>query len=444
MSYAMRYISQVYNERTGKVVAEETVYSKTLIYPQNIDELGLRHADQIDLLKASQDTFLKAQLEIIPVEIICPNCGRKTRKGGTHTSVFHDVFTDHEVKMKRFSCTCGWRNKYTVQGLYGSSSHPELVKLQVERGAETSYIKASESLNNECKTVRKINSDVNIMNKVTKVGSLLNNVKQAEKWVESPEKTLKLTLTTDGGHVQDKAEGKQSFEELISTAFKPEDLVAVTKNRNEIKNKICVGSAKSDKQVTIKQLTLNACKKLGMTTDTEITALTDGANNCWSVVNSLTSYCESIITILDWFHIGKHFKSRESKIPDLLKGKYNKAKWHLFHGHPKSGLVRLKQVKNEADDPATDEVIDWLINYIGNNTEHIVDYHNRKLKKLSYTSQLAETSVNSVINSRQKNKKMRWTREGAHNILQIRTSRYSETWDSDWCTVKNVMYKNAA
>ncbi len=35
-----------------------------------------------------------------------------------------------------------------------------------------------------------------------------------------------------------------------------------------------------------------------------------------------------LIKILDWFHIDKKFKERESKIPEELKEHYKKAKRH--------------------------------------------------------------------------------------------------------------------
>ena len=52
---------------------------------------------------------------------------------------------------------------------------------------------------------------------------------------------------------------------------------------------------------------------------------------------------------------------------------------------------------------------------------------------LPYTSNVIESAVDTLINERQKkNKKMSWTREGAHNVLQIRASIASKTWDNDW------------
>ena len=53
----------------------------------------------------------------------------------------------------------------------------------------------------------------------------------------------------------------------------------------------------------------------------------------------------------------------------------------------------------------------------------------RKEAKLPYTSSIAETTVESQINTRFKRKqKMQWTRENAHNVLQIRSVIYSNEW----------------
>ena len=181
-----------------------------------------------------------------------------------------------------------------------------------------------------------------------------------------------------------------------------------------------------------------------MTLLTDITALTDGASNCWSVVNSLEKYCKKMIKILDWFHIGKKFKEREFVIDASLKENYNKAKWHCWHGHPQTSILRLEQLKSQLSNTLASEKINELICYIKNNAPTIIHYHARRLNHLPYTSQLAESSVNSVINDRQKNKKMQWTREGAHHVLQIRTSLFSQSWNEDWFEVEEQLYSKAA
>ena len=50
-----------------------------------------------------------------------------------------------------------------------------------------------------------------------------------------------------------------------------------------------------------------------------------------------------------------------------------------------------------------------------------------------YISEVAESHIESVINARHKsNGKMQWTREGAHNVLQIRAIITDKEWESRW------------
>ena len=75
----------------------------------------------------------------------------------------------------------------------------------------------------------------------------------------------------------------------------------------------------------------------------------------------------------------------------------------------------------------------------------MVNYQKRQSENLPFTSTYAESSVNTVINTRQKNdKKMQWTREGAHSVLQIRTSKFSKKWEEDWNKAQSEIYKEAA
>ena len=86
-----------------------------------------------------------------------------------------------------------------------------------------------------------------------------------------------------------------------------------------------------------------------------------------------------------------------------------------------------------------------LSTYISNNKDGIVNYEERKNKGLVFTSNLAESTVNTLINERQKGKqKMLWGREGAHNILQIRAAVRSNSWEDSWTKVQSNIYKIAA
>src|SRR5207247_3564206 len=60
---------------------------------------------------------------------------------------------------------------------------------------------------------------------------------------------------------------------------------------------------------TMKAYLIPAARKQGMSRDTKVTALADGAKNCWSVLSALTPECETLECILDWFHIAQKFQN---------------------------------------------------------------------------------------------------------------------------------------
>jgi hypothetical protein len=112
--------------------------------------------------------------------------------------------------------------------------------------------------------------------------------------------------------------------------------------------------------------------------------------------------------------------------------------------HSLSSRVRLEQVKAAADNSRTAEAVAWFTNYIGNNKNHIVDYHKRKIDGLIFRSQTAEDTANNFIIARQKNQQMRWSRDGAHSVIQISTSDYRKKWNEDRKLLNSHIYKNAA
>ena len=73
-------------------------------------------------------------------------------------------------------------------------------------------------------------------------------------------------------------------------------------------------SAKLDSQVQMKRRTIIAALKQGMTPQTKITALCDGAGNCWNIIDALEPLAASVDRILDWFHLSMKIKYIASRI----------------------------------------------------------------------------------------------------------------------------------
>ena len=129
MAYTIKITAQLEDTETGEVLEQLEVQHKRMVLPSTFDDFGFRHKEQVELIKNSQDFILKFECKILTNNIICPMCGKRPHKQGMIESAFHDVYTDHKVKIQRLNFTCGWRNKYTLNNIYGSAIHPELAQL---------------------------------------------------------------------------------------------------------------------------------------------------------------------------------------------------------------------------------------------------------------------------------------------------------------------------
>ena len=447
METAVRISVDHYNVETGEVLESHIVRDDNIIKPTHLKELGYLHLEQIEIVKSVQDFKIKHQSALCNQTNKCPKCGERTQKQGIRKSKFHAALTDHEVYIQRKRCICGWSSPYTIEGIYGCSLHPDLLEKQAKQGADNSYRKSSCNLNAESNIERSVNSVESIRKNSKKVAKVIGNHKLKSEKIPAKKKAAKQLLATiDGGHVKSNINGSRSFEAMIAAVYRPENIKQVDKNHNEIIQKTCVASALSDKQKTIKALVLNACRKEGMHSKvTELTCLADGANNCWSIANVLKPYCKTLTNILDWFHVTKRFTVILNSIENGFKERLEKVKWHLWHGDYKSGLKKLQCLANDISSEKTLANLDELYSYIDRNRKYLANYQERKSAGLHFTSTMAESTVDCLINTRQKrNQKMQWSREGAHDILQIRTSIFSKSWEQDWEDAQGVIYKEAA
>jgi hypothetical protein len=401
----------------------------------------LRHSEQIDLLRQIEQQLLDKQSIYLKEELSnCPKCSGKLYKSGYVKSDFHAVFTDHKVSTSRQVCKlCNWTSTPSVRSLFGNASHPDLVKIQTELGANHTFREAQKLMNLFSNTQRSTNNHNTIKHITETVGQDLSDNPEAPPKNIPP--VSHLYLQVDGGHVATTEKDKRSFEVMTSIVFDAKNINytggkekkdgKVSHIRGRLTSKHCAASALLDSRDTMKQQTLNAAIKQGMTTETKITAICDGATNCWDVVDSLEKKCHSIERILDWHHIAMKFQNTrlgQEEVNERLSG----AKWYLWHGKPDEAIERLQSIRDSfQDNPKNKEKIQRLLTYIENNANFIVNYEKRQDYGLIFTSQMAECTVESLINKRCKGQQhMRWSREGLHALLQVRAAVNSNDWRS--------------
>jgi hypothetical protein len=443
MEKSIRLLAQYYDTTTDEVVEEAIIDDQEVLKAAVLGDLGYNHKQQVDYLQKIQDFKLMYQLQLSS-PTICPKCQGGLSKHGVFDSKFHAVLTEHKAKLQRMSCKCGYKSPVSIDGMYGSSIHPDLLKKQAIQGAQLSYEKASRVLDAESVHKRSINSHSQIYKSVKLVSEPLEVVRKSSQPVVDEDASESLIANIDGGHIKSRGDAC-SFEAMIATVYRPENIKKVDKHHNLITKKSTVASAKSDKQQSMYALFKSACESQGMNKNTEVVCLANGAENCRSIAHSVEDYCKNVTYIIDWFHVGMKFKNYSSAVPEEHKVLYDNIKWNLWHGNADKALQRFDELKNLIDDKDVLAKLSKLYIYIKNNKAGIVNYEARRSSGLVFTSHLAESTVNSLINERKKGKqKMLWTRDGAHNVLQIRSSLNSKSWDSEWPKVENIIYKIAA
>jgi hypothetical protein len=266
------------------------------------------------------------------------------------------------------------------------------------------------------------------------VGALLAGQNAISPVVESGAAQAKdLIIQVDGGHIPIQDKDRRSFEALSAIVYRPESIQAVDNHHCQIREKTCVVSAKDDNLQSIKVYLINAAIKQGLCRETQVTALADGANNCWSVLSAIRPYCNTLECILDWFHIAKKFQNLKNALGEAFEAALESTKWKLWHGEAPEALTKLIVLRENITDETNLSKLKGLHDYLHRNQAYLINYESRAQANKTYTSQVAESHIASLINARHKRTgKMQWTREGANNVLQIRATLVSNEWMTLW------------
>src|SRR5262249_19610398 len=121
------------------------------------------------------------------------------------------------------------------------------------------------------------------------------------------------------------------------------------------------------------------------------------------------------------FHIAQKFQQVKNALGEAFAASLESAKWKLWHGHADDALTKLAVLRDQVPDEGHRSKLTGLYEYLHRNQAYLVHYDTRAQANKTYTSQVAESHIETLINARHKRtKKMQWTREGAHHVLQIR------------------------
>lgn len=109
MERGYRIVFESYDKtKPKKTISRTTLLGDGIEKSTSLLDLSMGMDKQIFLIQGAGDCLLAEKLDLLGGVRTCSCCKGKLTKLGQHTSTFHDVFTDHKVKMQRLKCSdCG-------------------------------------------------------------------------------------------------------------------------------------------------------------------------------------------------------------------------------------------------------------------------------------------------------------------------------------------------
>ncbi len=249
------------------------------------------------------------------------------------------------------------------------------------------------------------------------------------QWYKLPEPAAPLTVSLDGGyvHARSKTQYKDgSFEVIVGKSTTGE---GTTTSFGLV----------SGYDLKPRRRLFDVLQAQGLQMNQAVTFLTDGGDT----VRDLTEgHSPQASHILDWFHI----TMRLTVLKQMAKGvsvqhkgeafekELERVKWFLWHSNLYKALQALEDLELDLDaeaSPAARKLARTLHefdHYIRTNQSSIPNYGDRYRNGEAISSAVAESSVNQIVSKRfVKKQQMRWTRRGAHLLLQVRTQVLDNT-----------------
>ena len=118
-------------------------------------------------------------------------------------------------------------------------------------------------------------------------------------------------------------------------------------------------------------------------------------------------------------------------------------KWNIWHGNVDKALDRIASFCDDIEceplekDSNLHKLWKWaneFHGYIESNRQFIPNYGDRYRYGEIISTSFVESTVNEVVSKRMvKKQQMRWTKKGAHRILQVRTSTLNNELKDAFC-----------
>jgi hypothetical protein len=404
------------------------------------ETLGLTLAEGKHVLAQIQEKIVAHQAaEYVEQQRLCPACGRTLGNKDTHEIIYRTLFGNLHIDSPRlYTCSCQLQEKRSfspLAELLPERTAPELHYLQVKWAALMSYGLTVDLLEEVLPLQVPITT---VVRHTHQVGERLEGELGEEQvmfvegcprdWEALPEPNGRLVVGIDGGyvHAREGDNRKAGWFEVIAGKCVPVEGPAK-----------CFGLVNGYDEKP-KRRVFELLRGQGLQMNQDITFLSDGGDTVRDLQLYLSPQSEHV---LDWFHITMRLtvmqqmaKGLPSKAPlQDLEGDLERLKWYLWHGNVFRALQVIEAIQMDLEtyeeEKAEPDKFTKLLkavrefrSYIETNGGFIPNYGERYRYGETISSAFVESTINWVVSKRMvKQQQMRWTKRGAHLLLQVRT-----------------------
>lgn len=434
------------------LVQEIAQIERNSLQPEN---LGLSLNEAKAILRNTQQHLVEHQIkEYEKQHSFCQHCYSKLLHKDQRTITYRTLFGKLKLPARRlFNCHCTEtknRSFSPLINLLPSRTSPELLYLESKFASLMSYGLSAQFLE-ELLPIEGEISSTTIRNNLHQCAQRLESELGEEKdsyiegcprdWNKLPQPDLPLVVGMDGGYVRfyDKqSQTKGNFEVIIGKS-----------TTNAQKSRLFGGVYEYDTKLQLR--IFKVLKSQGMQMNQLLTFLSDSDNKLRELIFGLNPNIECI---LDWFHItmrltvinqiAKGIQPKFLKLPTDIFKQLESIKWYLWHGNGFKVLQCLNYLVDDLDvlrfegnkQPEIKKLFRYLQEfetYINRNEAYLPNFGDRWHNGEAISTGFVESTVNQVISKRfVKKQQMRWTKSGAHLLLQMRILVLNEELSHQW------------
>jgi len=387
--------------------------------------LGLTLAEAKLLLAGVQQEIVAAQARTHAVRWPdCSCCGSVCRVKDYRDHAMATLFGQVTMRLPRFRCAaCGGIEAGVGWPLHCRST-PELDRLQAHLCAVTTYRTAADLLKQMFPVDAGTHHET-LRRHTLKVGEALGECAAVR-----PETAVAIAVTLDSTFTRSCAEVARHLQVRVG------NVETVSGGRQVFG---AVAKAGTDVEAVIRR-TLDA---VGRTTDTALTAFTDG---CPGLRRVLADAGVTTRPTLDWFHVAmrlQHLKQIASALPvdnparaeakAVIIAEVERLHWRIWSGKAKDAQISIDRIRavmhhfrGEPDQRRSTApsrklwtALRALDGYLTGQSAWLVNYAERHRAGLRVGTAITEGTANFLVNRRMnKSQQMRWSRRGADLLLQ--------------------------